>query len=96
MKFNQKKILNKTLQGKVGTLVGFFEFNFSFRGERWEDKVISWQSRIPKLTIDKKTLRIISKLETECMSQQILFFELLCIIQSMNNLRNTMETNYSE
>lgn len=34
-----------------------------------------------------------SKPETECMSQQILFFELLCIIQSMNNLRNTMETN---
>jgi hypothetical protein len=54
------------------------------------------QSRILKLTFEEKTLTIMSKPETECMSQQILFFELLCIIQSMNNLRNTMETNYSE
>jgi hypothetical protein len=54
------------------------------------------QSRILKLTFEEKTSIIMSKPETECMSQQILFFELLCIIQSMNNLRNTMETNYSE
>jgi hypothetical protein len=54
------------------------------------------QSRILKLTFEEKTLTIMSKLEIECMSQQILFFKLLCIIQSMNNLRNTMETNYSE
>ena len=57
---------------------------------------MTWQSRILKLTFEEKTLTIMSKLETECMSQQIVFFGLLCIIQDMNNLRNTMETNYSE
>jgi hypothetical protein len=51
------------------------------------------QSRILKLTFEEKTLTIMSKPETKCLSQQILFLEILCIIQSMNNLRNTMETN---
>jgi hypothetical protein len=34
LKFNQKQVLQTTLQGKVGTLVGFFEFDFGFRGAR--------------------------------------------------------------
>jgi hypothetical protein len=54
------------------------------------------KSKILKLTLEEKTSIIMSKPETECMSQQILFLELLCIIQSINNLRNTTETNYSE
>jgi hypothetical protein len=29
-----KKVLQTALQGKVGTLVGFFEFDFGFRGAR--------------------------------------------------------------
>jgi hypothetical protein len=34
LKLNQKQVLHTALQGKVGTLGGFFEFDFGFRGAR--------------------------------------------------------------